>query len=145
MGGFEERALLVSRDLHQLLELAGGVGVADDQPLHGAQLNKWEHLFSLVSGNLFSDFVLSGILLRLGDYETAANYAADAYAATRPAMFAVHVARAAAALGDNATAAAWLRTAASTAPAGSLQIAIAAAAEFGAMRNDPAYAPALTP
>ena len=99
----------------------------------------------LPHGSLFSDFVLSGILLRLGDYETAANYASDAYAATRPAMFAVHVARAAAALGDNATAAAWLRTAASTAPAGSLQIAIVAAPEFGAMRNDPAYAPALTP
>jgi len=99
----------------------------------------------LPHGSVFSDFVLSGILLRLDDFETAAHYAADAYTATRPAMFAVHVARAAAALGDNATAAAWLRTAATTAPAGSLQFAIAAAPEFGAMRNDPAYAQALTP
>ena len=103
----------------------------------------------LPHGSVFSDFVLSGILLRLGDYETAAHYAADAYTAThtatRPAMFAVHVARAAAALGDNATAAAWLRTAATTAPAGSLHIAIAAAPEFTTMRNDPAFAQALTP
>ncbi len=99
----------------------------------------------LPHGTLFSDFVLSGILLRLGDYETAAHYAAEAYTATRPAMLAVHVARAAAALGDNATAAAWLRTAATTAPAGSVQIAIAAAPEFSAMRNDPAYARSLTP
>ncbi|MCE9623494.1 MAG: hypothetical protein K8R99_14245 [Actinomycetia bacterium] len=99
----------------------------------------------LPHGSLFSDFVLSGILLRLGDYETAAHYAAEAYSPTRPAMFAVHVARAAAALGDNATAAAWLRTAATTAPAESLQVAIAAAPEFGAMRNDPTFAQALTP
>ncbi len=99
----------------------------------------------LPHGTLFSDFVLSGILLRLGDYETAAHYAADGYAATRPAMLAVHVARAAAALGDNATAAAWLRTAATNAPVGSLQLAIAAAPEFSAMRNDPAFAQALTP
>ena len=99
----------------------------------------------LPHGSTFSDFVLSGVLLRLGDYETAAHYAAAAYTATRPAMLAVHVARAAAALGDNATAAAWLRTAAATAPAGSLQIAIEAAPEFGAMRHDPAYAQALTP
>lgn len=99
----------------------------------------------LPHGAPFSDFVLSGILLRLGDYETAAHYAADAYTPTRPPMFAVHVARAAAALGDNATAAAWLRAAASTAPSGSLHMAIAAAPEFVAMRNDPAFAQALTP
>lgn len=99
----------------------------------------------LPHGHLFSDFVLSGVLLRLGDYERAANYAAEAYTPARPAMFAVHVARAAAALGDNATAAAWLRTAATTAPAGSLHIAIAAAPEFSAMRNDPAFAQALEP
>ena len=99
----------------------------------------------LPHGNSFSDFVLSGILLRLGDYETAAHYAAHAYNTARPAMFAVHVARAAAALGDNATAAAWLRTAAISAPPGALQIAIEAAPEFAAMRHDPAYAQALTP
>lgn len=29
--------------------------MVDDQPLHSAQLNKWGHLFSPASGNLFSD------------------------------------------------------------------------------------------
>ena len=100
---------------------------------------------ALPHGRVFSDFVLSGILLRLGNYETAARYAADAYTATRPAMLAVHVARAAAALGDNATAAAWLRAAATNAPPEALHVAIAAAPEFGRMRNDPAFAQALTP
>ena len=99
----------------------------------------------LPHGRPFSDFVLSGILLRLGDYDTAARYAADAYSETRPAMLAVHVARAAAALGDNATAAAWLRAAATNAPPEALHVAIAAAPEFGRMRSDPAFAQALTP
>ena len=99
----------------------------------------------LPHGRAFSDFVLSGILLRLEDYETAARYAAEAYAATRPPMLAVHVARAAAALGDYATAAAWLQAAAITAPSEALRVAIAAAPEFGRMRSDPAFAQALTP
>jgi len=99
----------------------------------------------LPHGRTYSDFVLSGVLLRLGDFETAAHYAAAAYTPTRPAMLAVHVARAAAALGDRATALAWLRTAATTAPPDALQAAIAAAPEFGELRNDPALAQAFTP
>jgi hypothetical protein len=99
----------------------------------------------LPHGRAFSDFVLSGILLRLADYERSARYAADAYNATRPAMLAVHVARAAAALGDHATAAAWLRAAATTAPPEALQVAIGAAPEFVRMRSDPAFAESLTP
>ena len=99
----------------------------------------------LPHGRAFSDFVLSGILLRLGDYESAARYAADAYAETSPPMLALHVARAAAALGDHATAAAWLQAAATTAPSDALRIAIAAAPEFGRMRSDPAFEQALAP
>ncbi len=99
----------------------------------------------LPHGRPFSDFVLSGILLRIGDYETAARYAADAYTATRPPMLAVHVARAAAALGDYTTAAAWLQAAATSAPSEALRVAIEAAPEFGRMRNDPAFVQALTP
>ncbi|CAN5524515.1 hypothetical protein BH10ACT2_BH10ACT2_06470 [soil metagenome] len=99
----------------------------------------------LPRGSTFSNFVLSGILLRLGDFDAAAHYAAAAYLPTRPPMLAVHVARAAAALGDDATAMAWLRTAAITAPLGSLHAAVAAAPEFGTMRSDPAFAQALTP
>jgi uncharacterized protein HemY len=60
-------------------------------------------------------------------------------------MLAVHVARAAAALGDHATAAAWLRAAATTAPPEALQVAIAAAPEFARMRSDPTFAESLTP
>lgn len=98
----------------------------------------------LPHGRPFSDFVLSGILLRLGEYTEAANYAAGSYNNGRPAMLAVHVARAAAALGDRATAVAWLRTAAATAPAHTLQAAIDAAPEFERLRSDPSFADAVS-
>jgi hypothetical protein len=58
-------------------------------------------------------------------------------------MLAVHVARAAAALGDNNTAIAWLRTAATTAPTQTLQAAIAAAPEFEQLRAEPRFMTAL--
>ncbi|MBI4882942.1 MAG: hypothetical protein HY826_02685 [Actinobacteria bacterium] len=119
-------------------------------PPDAASVRDLEALINLLGsplphGRAFSDFVLSGILLRLGRYEAAGAYAATAYQAARPAMLAVHVARAAAALGDNAMAAAWLRAAANTAPAEALQVAIAAAPEFQRMRNDPEFTQALAP
>jgi uncharacterized protein HemY len=89
--------------------------------------------------------VLSGILLRLGEYTEAATYAAQSYDNGRPAMLAVHVARAAAALGDRSTAIAWLRTAATTAPPHALQSAIESAPEFETLRTDPAFADAVAP
>lgn len=91
----------------------------------------------LPHGRPFSDFVLSGVLLRLGDYERAAHYASAAYSNGRPAMLAVHVARAAEALGDRATALAWLRTAARTAPPEALRTAVQTAPEFDLLRADP--------
>ena len=97
----------------------------------------------LPHGRPFDDFVLSGILLRLGEYDAAARFAAEGYSNGRPAMLAVHVARAAAALGDRGTAIAWLRTAASTAAAHSLQAAVDAAPEFAELRDDPAFADAV--
>lgn len=97
----------------------------------------------LPHGRPFDDFVLSGILLRLGEYDDAAHFAAAGYANGRPAMLAVHVARAAAALGDRGTAIAWLRTAASTTTADNLQAAVDAAPEFEALRHDPAFASAV--
>lgn len=88
-------------------------------------------------GRSFSSFVLSGVLLRLGEYEPAAHYAAQAYAAGRAPMLAVHVARSAAALGDRATALGWLRTALTNAPLDVVRLAVVAAPEFEPLRHDP--------
>lgn len=99
----------------------------------------------LPHGPLFSDFALSAILLRLGDFETAGRYAAEAYTTHRPAMLAVHVARAAAALGDRVTATQWLQEAARTAPADALRAIVVKSPEFDSMRDDPRLAEALAP
>ena len=96
----------------------------------------------LPHGRSFSDFVLSGVLLRLADYDRAAHYAAVAYGNGQPAMLAVHVARAAEALGDRSTAIAWLRTAARTAPPDALRTAVQTAPEFDLLRADPDLADA---
>jgi hypothetical protein len=98
----------------------------------------------LPHGRPFDDFVLSGVLLRLGEYTDAATFAAESYGNGRQAMLAVHVARAAAALGDRSTAIAWLRAAATTAPSQSLQVAIDSAPEFATLRDDPAFADAVS-
>lgn len=94
-------------------------------------------------GRSFSAFVLSGVLLRVGRHDEAARYAAAAYEANRAPMLAVHVARAAAALGHRATALAWLRTASSTSP-DLVATAIDAAREFDSLRHDPEFAAALS-
>ncbi len=98
----------------------------------------------LPNGRPFDDFVLSGILLRLGEYQDAATFAAASYGNGRQPMLAVHVARAAAALGDRSTAIAWIRAAATNAPAHTLQSAVASAPEFASLRHDPEFADALT-
>ncbi|MGB8859359.1 MAG: site-2 protease family protein [Ilumatobacteraceae bacterium] len=118
-------------------------------PPDAAPLRALEELIALLPrplphGRPFSDFVVSGILLRLGEYPEAASYAASSYNNGRPAMLAVHVARAAAALGDRDTAIAWLRSATTTAPAHALQAAIEAAPEFAALRADPGFAAAVS-
>ena len=69
----------------------------------------------LPQGGTFRSFVLTTILLRLGEHESAANYAALAYQRDHAAMHAIHVARAAAALGHRAVALGWLRTGADVA------------------------------
>lgn len=98
----------------------------------------------LPHGRPFDDFVLSGVLLRLGEYQDAAAFAAESYGNGRQPMLAVHVARAAAALGDRNTAIAWLRAAATNAPPQTLHAAIDSAPEFASMRDDPEFADALT-
>jgi Zn-dependent protease len=65
----------------------------------------------LPTGNLHSEHTLADILIRIGDYDTAAHYAADSYQRSPSPMSAFAVARSAAALGDRDTAVGWLRAA----------------------------------
>lgn len=62
-------------------------------------------------GNVHAEHVLTGILLRLGDYDTAAHYAADSYRRSPSPVSAMAVARSAAALDDRDTAIGWLHAA----------------------------------
>jgi Zn-dependent protease len=89
-------------------------------------------------GDAANEFVLANLLLVTGRFDDAAHYAADTYGRRPNTMSAVIVARAAAALGDSATAIAWLRTAADagTSPAG-LASAIDHDAEFAGIRQHP--------
>ena len=96
----------------------------------------------LPTGRAYSSYVMSGVLLRLGRHDEAGRYAAAAYNTHREPMLAVHVARAAAALGQRDTALAWLRTAATENSAMTIEAA-GAATEFDAIRNDPAFTDAV--
>lgn len=62
-------------------------------------------------GNAYSELVLLGVLVRLGEYETAARYGADTHSRTPTTIGAVQVARSAAALGNGDLAVQWLRAA----------------------------------
>jgi Zn-dependent protease len=63
-------------------------------------------------GDPFNEYVLANLLLRTGAYGEAARYGADSYGREPQPLMAATVARAAGALGDEDTAAAWLRAAA---------------------------------
>ncbi len=65
----------------------------------------------LPTGNPHAEQALAGILVRLGDYDTAAHYAADSYRRSPSPISAFMIARSAAALGDRDTAIGWLRAA----------------------------------
>jgi Zn-dependent protease len=91
----------------------------------------------LPTGRIYSEFALAGVLLRLGDYDTAARYAATCYANHPSPMLALCVSRAAAALGDRNVALGWLRTAVGAAPASDgLRHAVQRADEFDPFRHD---------
>jgi hypothetical protein len=90
------------------------------------------------TGRGYSSYVMSGVLLRLGRHDDAGRYAAAAFGQHREPMLAVHVARAAAALGQRDTALAWLRTAATDNSPMTVEAA-GNAVEFDGMRNDPAF------
>ena len=74
----------------------------------------------LPTGDPWNEYILANQLMRLGRFEDAAHYAADAYGRHPHTLAAATVARAAGALGDQATAIGWLRTAAEagTSPSG---------------------------
>ena len=66
----------------------------------------------LPHGSPSNEFVLGNLLIQLGQFEEAAHYAAESYQRHPNSLSAGLVARAAAALGDQATAVGWLHTAA---------------------------------
>jgi Zn-dependent protease len=66
-------------------------------------------------GDPFNEYVLANLLLRTGAYDEAARYGAESYGREPQPLMAATVARAAGALGDEDTAAAWLRAAADAA------------------------------
>lgn len=71
-------------------------------------------------GDPTNEYLLANILISLGDYEEAANYAAGSYERHPNTLSASAVARASGALGDQSTAIGWLHAAAAagTSPAG---------------------------
>jgi Zn-dependent protease len=69
----------------------------------------------LPTGNPHAEQTLADILVRIGEYDTAAHYAADSYRRAASPIAAFAVARSAAALGDRDTALGWLRAAESLA------------------------------
>jgi Zn-dependent protease len=94
----------------------------------------------LPHGRLYGDLVLAYILLRLGDNETAAGYAAETYARTPSTDAALVVARAAGSLGDPDTTVGWLRAAfdAGTNMDG-LEAAVESAPELRSVHDDPRF------
>ena len=111
-------------------------------PPDAAPERELESLVSLLprplpTGRTYSEFALAGVLLRLGDYDTAARYAAECYHRHPAPMLALCVSRAAAALGDRDVAMGWLRTAVGAAPASDgLRHAVQRADEFDQFRHD---------
>ena len=91
-------------------------------------------------GNPYAEQALTGILLRLGQYERAAHYAADSYRRANSPMAAFAVARAAAALGDRDTALGWLRAAEDLSDREWIQLAMRRAPELDRLTGGPAAA-----
>jgi Zn-dependent protease len=93
----------------------------------------------LPTGNPYSEYVLASVLVRLGEFEQAGQYAAASYARTPSTMSAVIVAQCAAALHDDELAVKWLRAGydiGTNLPG--LADAIDRRAEFAQLRNQPA-------
>ncbi len=92
----------------------------------------------LPTGNVYSEYVLASVLVRLGEFDEAGRYAAASYGRSPGTMPAVIVAQCAAALGDEELAVRWLRAGydIGTNLAG-LADAIDRRSEFAAVRTRP--------
>jgi Zn-dependent protease len=92
------------------------------------------------SGRPHSEHALATILLRIGQHDDAARYAAASFGRVRSTTTAAIVARAAAALGDRDTALGWLNAAVQVDPDGNaLAVTMDAAPEFAELRHDPRF------
>ena len=94
----------------------------------------------LPTGNPESEQALADILIRLGDYDTAAHYAAESYGRSTSPISALAVARSAAALGDRDTAIGWLRAAESLASPAWISQALQHAPQLAQLTSGPATA-----
>jgi Zn-dependent protease len=92
----------------------------------------------LPTGNTHAEHALAAILLRLGEYEKAAHYAAESYGRSVSPVSAFVVARSAAALGDRDTALGWLRAAESLATPDWIAQALQLAPELRQLAGRPA-------
>ena len=99
----------------------------------------------LPHGNPYSERVLADVLLATGEYARAGQYAVESYPERRSSTLAAVVARAAAAMGDHATAMQWLAAAADDADhepehlAHLLAVVMDQARELAPLRPSPEY------
>jgi Zn-dependent protease len=92
----------------------------------------------LPTGDPWNEYVLTNLLIASGGHTAAAHYGAASYERHPRSLIAAAVARAAAALGDDTTAIAWLRTAADVGTtADGLVRVIDSAPEFARLRTSP--------
>jgi Zn-dependent protease len=85
-----------------------------------------------------NEYLLTSLLVRFGRSREAAEYAAEGFAVDPTPLSACGVARAAAALGDGATAAAWLSTAVDHGLPADRLLALVNSPAFAAVRSHPA-------
>ncbi|MFM8312569.1 MAG: metalloprotease [Ilumatobacteraceae bacterium] len=129
----------IARDI--LLADLADAGSADWSPPTAAPREALRQVAALLprpvpQGRVFSMHALCDVLMRTGDYREAGLAAAECYRQQRVPLMAVSVARAAAALGDRATAIAWLSTAAQYADGFALRATVDSAPEFASLRGD---------
>jgi Zn-dependent protease len=106
-GDQDRAARIVTRGMRRPVQTALVPDVADDRLRRLlAALPR-----PLPTGDPWHEYVLTNLLVRGGDHREAAAYGAEAYARNPQPLLAATIARAAGALGDEATAIAWLRAA----------------------------------